>query len=287
MLLEELVPLLDDDRIPPADRLRLIMLYALYKRGMFTDDRLKLLRHAKIQSDIQDAVLNMDLLGLPPRVSDRPKKKAPRRSSEGTEDGFELSRYVPTLKTAVNDHIKGSLDPHLFPYTRDAPTVESLRNPQGSLRTNRPAWAKGRTMTNEPRQRVLVFMAGGATYSELRSCYELSDIYHRDIILSSSNMLTPDSWINTLADLRRQRSELGLLLDIPKPKIPLLEAKPATQPKLSASAPAPMQQRPVSALKSQEKNPATTLQSKNSISSMSSSKDKDRDGKKKKKFGLF
>ena len=81
----------------------------------------------------------------------------------------------------------------MFPYVRDAPVgATSSRTSQtavpttGSLRSARPQWTtstRGRKTTTESRQRVLVFVAGGATYSEVRTVYKVSEAANKDVFL--------------------------------------------------------------------------------------------------------
>lgn len=283
-VLEAMIPLLDDESIPTMDRLRMLITYMVYKNGIFPDDRSKLLKHAKIPASMQDAARNLDLVGLPGSKTVRNKaSKRDRRSSAATVDeAFELSRFKPKLKTVLEQHLEGVLDPELYPYTRDVPPEPETRGSatQGSLRTNRPAWAKGRTQVDIPRQRIIAFVAGGASYSEVRSVYELSEKYQRDVILGSTNVITPSSWIDTLSSLRIDRQELRLEIDAPRPIIPLLEQKaaPAPQQIAAAGAGAGKKSRPFSSNSKEEERMSAENGSPAS---------NEKDEKTKKKFGLF
>lgn len=131
------------------------------------------------------------------------------------EDEYELSRYKPLLRTVVEvrthalptpaapntvlqDHVNGRLDQQAFPYVKDSPNSltpsSSLRNTpispttptSGSLRSAKPNWHKGPSKTGtvtDIRQRVLVFVAGGMTYSEMREAYLLSKPLNKDVII--------------------------------------------------------------------------------------------------------
>ena len=131
------------------------------------------------------------------------------------EDEYELSRYKPLLRTVLEvrtqvfpalvafditlqDHVNGRLDQQAFPYVKDSPATlassSSLRNSpvtpvtptSGSLRSAKPSWHKAAPKTGttaEVRQRVLVFVAGGMTYSEMREAYLLSKSLSKDIII--------------------------------------------------------------------------------------------------------
>jgi syntaxin-binding protein 1 len=56
-----------------------------------------------------------------------------------------------------------------------------------SLRSQKPSWHKaarpGASAMDSTRQRLLVFVAGGMTYSEIREAYQLSSSLNRDIYI--------------------------------------------------------------------------------------------------------
>lgn len=80
--------------------------------------------------------------------------------------------------------------------------------------SQRPTWAsKLKTSTTELRQRIIVFIVGGATYSESRSCYEVSKKWNRDVILGSTELITPQLFISELARARESRQNLNLSMD--------------------------------------------------------------------------
>ncbi|KAI7593044.1 hypothetical protein KC316_g1971, partial [Hortaea werneckii] len=94
------------------------------------------------------------------------------------------------------------------------------------------------------RQRVIVFVAGGATYSESRACYEVGRATGREVVLVTSHMLTPSLFLRQVGDLSADRRRLGIPAEQPKPQIPghLLEPDPQPKPPPTA-APASQPQR--------------------------------------------
>jgi len=94
--------------------------------------------------------------------------------------------------------VAGKLDEFLFPYVKDTPLktqAPSLRSPPPttSLRSSKPSWHKApRTASaaRDDKQRLIVFVAGGMTYSEIREAYQLSAPLNRDIIIGSSILLS-------------------------------------------------------------------------------------------------
>ena len=108
------------------------------------------------------------------------------------------------------DQVAGKLDATTFPYIRDTPAQTSAVStpvhtptPTTSLRSTKPTWAKapipgGFSATNEVRPRLLVFIAGGMTYSEMRTCYARADPLRQDIILGSTHVTTPKMFMDDL-----------------------------------------------------------------------------------------
>lgn len=119
--------------------------------------------------------------------------------------------------------------------------IEADAGPATSLRTARPTWAKTKTSTNEPRQRIIVYMAGGATYSESRACYEISRKAGKDVVLVTSHMLTPALFLRQVGDLSKDKRRLGIPADAPKKEAPahLFEREEVHAPPAAAAAAAP------------------------------------------------
>ena len=228
---DQIVRLVDDESVRLEDRLRLITQYVLYRDGVFLTDVGKLLSHSQLPPQDGEIIQNLELLGarafrqvkdtrqIPPPVFDR--KQVP---TDGGED-LSLSRYDPTIKLMLEDQLRGSLDHSLFPYTK--PLLDAndgilgqVNVSQASLRSAKPTWARTRPSAMEPRQRIIVFVAGGATYSESRACYEVSRAFSKDVFLSTSHMLNPSLFLRQVADLSVDRRRLDLPPDRPKPKAP-------------------------------------------------------------------
>lgn len=72
-------------------------------------------------------------------------------------------------------------------YPVAAPAATSLRAqpPSTSLRSAKPSWHRARSGAAAPdnRQRILLFMAGGMTFSEVREAYQLSTALGKDIYI--------------------------------------------------------------------------------------------------------
>ncbi|KAL1977386.1 hypothetical protein VTN31DRAFT_245 [Thermomyces dupontii] len=244
----QLVRLLDDDSVPYPDRLRLIILYLIYRNGLLAGDIRKLLAHAKLPPQDGTVIANLDLLGVrvekplgdnqPAPQSLFPRKPPPPSQQE---EEVSLSRFEPALKLVLEEQVKGTLDPTVFPYTRPQTESDAMLEQinQASLRSVKPTWARSQGASKQPRQRILVFMAGGATYAESRACYEVSNTSSRDIFLATSHMLTPGLFLRQVGDLSADRRRLDIPAERPRPTAPahLFEQDPPPQPKPGSQAP--------------------------------------------------
>ena len=237
---DQVVRLLDEDTVTPADRLRLLMQYLLYRNGLLPSDSQRLLAHAQLPSQDAEVIHNLGLLGahVTRAIKDsRPlaqptfgRKQTPANPNE-EESG--LSRYDPAIKPMLEEYIRGTLDQLMFPFTKphlDAAEAVRFQETvsQSSLRSAKPTWAKTRPSALEPRQRIIVFVAGGATYSESRACYEISSSFNKDVFLATTHMLTPSLFLRQVGDLSVDKRRLNLPIEQPRPKAPahLFEREP-------------------------------------------------------------
>lgn len=260
-VLDAVVRLLDDEIIQPADRLRLIVLYCLYRDGVVLEDIKRLLAHASLPQQDVDVLTSLQALGgrtIRPELKDVKQPRAvlfpkdPKAAAMANEE-YSLSRFEPVVKSVLDNLTKGTLDQTDFPYVGGPqnPNEDLLAAQSGSLRAGQPRWATTGRRPPENRQRIIVFMAGGATYSESRACYEIANEKGRDVILATSHMLTPQLYIRQLGDLCRGRRQLDLPVDRPKQRAPahLYERPAPPQPPPPQAGPGPARPGPGGAMR--------------------------------------
>lgn len=249
-LTDQVVRLLDEDAVTTVDRLRLLMQYVIHRDGIFPPDMEKLLAHAQLPSQEGDMISNLEMLGA--RVSrqirdTRPASRPvfpPKPPPTKLQEDSSISRYEPAVKEMIEQQVRGTLDQAIFPYTKpqlDANDAldNQMQMSQASLRSAKPTWARTQRTGGAPRQRVIVFVAGGATYSESRVCYEISQQYNKDVYLCTSHMLTPRLFLKQLSDLSVDRRRLDLPTDRPLRRAPahiLNQPKPAPVPPATGMA---------------------------------------------------
>ena len=213
----------------------------------------------------------------------------------------------------LEEHIRGILDQSTFPFTKPhLDAAEGLAGQenvsQASLRSAKPTWARTRPSALEPRQRIIVFMAGGATYSESRACYEVSQMFNKDVFLATSHMLTPSLYLRQVGDLSVDKRRLDLPAERPRPQAPahLFEREQPTAPQSYAkqqSSNTQQPQPPVASMGAMDLGsnnanasngaakgrplPSLSSTAAQTANSKLSRKDKDKDPEKKKKHHFF
>ncbi len=263
---------MDDESVPQDARLRLLILYIVYRGGLLNGDIQKLHAHAQLQPQDRDIIDNLDLLGARVRkplkdTMPRPEPIFPLKTPAGPlNEEVSLSRYQPALRSMLEEQIQGTLDPTMFPPTK--PHLEAngigvdTSAQQTSLRTaNKPTWARTRPVANDQRQRILVFVAGGATYAEARACYQISTNASKEVFLITSHMQTPKLFLSQLRGLNIDKRRLDIAAERPPPKAPahLFERSQTSQ-----AEGLPQQQKPQQARQPMQNSAAPTAAMHNS-----------------------
>lgn len=258
-LASQLVQLLDNESVMHADRLRLLLLYIMYRGGLLPGDIRKLMAHAQLPPQDSEVIYNLDLLGARVEKSLRDEKPPnqplfnKKQPTPSDSDEANLSRYDLSVKLMLEELVRGTLDPAVFPSTRPHTDTDGVVLQEGlsqaSLRSAKPTWARTRSSADHARQRIIVFMAGGATYGEARSCYEASQTFGKDVFLATSHMLSPGLFLRQLGDLSVDKRRLDIPAERPKPTAPAhlfeRENPPPQQPAPRPPAPGPRLNPPV------------------------------------------
>jgi len=213
-----------DLAISAEDRMRLIMIYVITQENIKNDERRYLIDEAGILPEDQVAILALFNLGVSLqqgfslRKQRRDGKKDPKLLNGGSS-GYDVSRYSPPLRRLIDEAHHGTLSPSEYPFVQQpaSPQQVTLDLPEKASLNKLPTWASsgGKTprvpstsslpssaSTGGSGRRLIVFIVGGATYSECREMYSASAELGREIILGSTSLLTPRRYMIELKAMK-------------------------------------------------------------------------------------
>lgn len=222
---DDLIILLARDDLHVNDKMRLVLIYGLYRGGLVESDFIKLVKFIgvndkQIVSLISRCFNNFHKLGYPIVKKDVKDKKVEVKmfhtiNNEGT---YNTSRYSPGISNVLFKASKQQLDEESFPYFRDKPVedenvvaMDSANNQQTSLRNQRikASWAtpSNKAGSIRPKQRVFCYIAGGMTYTEMKSVYKLSEeSSNKEFFIGSECILKPRDFLIGLQSIDQAKS---------------------------------------------------------------------------------
>eukprot|EP00160_Parvularia_atlantis_P017206 Unigene5822_Nuclearia_a/m.17783 Unigene5822_Nuclearia_a/g.17783 ORF Unigene5822_Nuclearia_a/g.17783 Unigene5822_Nuclearia_a/m.17783 type:complete len:609 (+) Unigene5822_Nuclearia_a:2-1828(+) len=207
--------LLKDSKISGGDRARLVMQYIAFHGPLSKEDRQDLgLDQIGFSPQDMKAFSNLNYLTANKEVLVNIDKKKKKAKQAADDVPYHLSRYVPAIKKIAEDLTSGALNVAKYPYVKppaDDGAADSAAKKGQSARTTKANWADkatlassstssaGKTPTGErTEQRFLIYLAGGVTFSELRSIYQLPN---RNVMLGSTNIWKPLEFVEALRNL--------------------------------------------------------------------------------------
>ncbi|XP_055325716.1 protein ROP isoform X1 [Sitodiplosis mosellana] len=203
--MKNIVPILLDSSISNYDKIRIIALYCMVKNGISEENLRKLFTHAQIGEKEQDMVRNLSFLGVN-TIQDGNRKKTYNvpRKERITEHTYQMSRWTPVAKDIIEDAIDDKLDQRHFPFLAGRAQSSTYSHAPTSARYGH--WHKDKAQTsikNVPR--VILFIVGGMSYSEMRCAYEVTAANKNwEIIIGSSHILTPEIFLSDLVTLNKE-----------------------------------------------------------------------------------
>merc|ERR1740131_205181 len=204
--MRNIVPILLDQKVTINDKIRIILLYIQSKNGISEENLTKLIQHAQIPNDETAAIKNTANLGVNVVVDgNRRKIWQMKRKERVTEQTYQMSRWTPLAKDIIEDAIDDKLDNNHFPF------LSGQR--QGSMRTSTTSSARFGQWHKKEAQgknlpRIIVFIVGGCSFSEMRAAYEVtSDRKNWEVVIGGSHLITPEQFLGDLKGLGESQDE--------------------------------------------------------------------------------
>ena len=112
-----------------------------------------------------------------------------RRKERTSENTYQMSRWTPVVKDIVEMAIEDKLDNNQFPFLGGQRQNSNRGAAPTSARYG--GWAGGQKNQSAAKTspRIIAFVAGGSTYSEMRAAYEVtSDKKNWEIVMGKSKL---------------------------------------------------------------------------------------------------
>ncbi|KAH9397107.1 Syntaxin-binding protein 1 [Tyrophagus putrescentiae] len=213
-------PLFLDPNLETQDKVRIILLYILSNNGITEENLEKLLTHAAIPEADRRIITNLSKLGIDmdptkQRRTGQNSQAYPRRNRI-TDQTYDTARWTPVVKDVIEDAIADRLSPAHFTYlsanaengakpgmlSKAAP--KSLRFGGDQVKTTGSALPNGNGgQSSVKNSRLIVFLLGGVTFSEMRCAYEVSRAANSscEVIIGSDQIMTPASFLENMRQL--------------------------------------------------------------------------------------
>uniref|UniRef100_A0A8C2ZQ95 Syntaxin binding protein 3 n=1 Tax=Cyclopterus lumpus TaxID=8103 RepID=A0A8C2ZQ95_CYCLU len=194
-----LLPVLLHSYSSTHDKIRAVLLYIFSLSGTTDENLSKLIQHVKIEKE-QEYILNWKELGVPIITSPSFFSRKITRRDRSQDQTYNLSRWTPVIKDVMEDAVENKLDTREWPYQSECPAAW---NGSGvvSARQKHKASAQDERRTGS---RLIVFILGGISHSEMRCAYEVTQaVKSCEVIIGSSHILTPIGLLNDIKALSK------------------------------------------------------------------------------------
>nr|XP_033772605.1 syntaxin-binding protein 3 isoform X2 [Geotrypetes seraphini] len=196
-----LLPVLLNKKFDGYDKIRAILLYIFSMNGTTQENLEKLIQHAQIVTD-SDMIENWKYLGVPIISSPASQPRKPARRDRSQEVTYQLSRWTPVVKDIMEDAIENKLDPKEWIYCSECPAAW---NGSGAV-SARHKYKTNMTDDRKNEPKLIIFILGGMTYSEMRCAYEVTEANKSfEVIIGSTHILTPERLLDDMKALSKPK----------------------------------------------------------------------------------
>uniref|UniRef100_A0AAQ4QKB3 Syntaxin binding protein 3 n=1 Tax=Gasterosteus aculeatus aculeatus TaxID=481459 RepID=A0AAQ4QKB3_GASAC len=185
------------------DKIRAVLLYIFSVNGTTEENLNKLIQHVKIEED-QEFILNWKELGVPIITSPSFFSRKTSRRNRSQDETYNLSRWTPVIKDVMEDAVENKLDTKEWPHQSECPAAWNGSGAVSARQKQKNSAADERRTGS----RLIVFVLGGISHSEMRCAYEVTQaVKSCEVIIGSSHILTPTSLLNDIKTLSKAPME--------------------------------------------------------------------------------
>ncbi|OXA64287.1 Protein ROP [Folsomia candida] len=194
----------DSESVTEYEKLRLIILYIISRNGVTEEILTKLFTHAMLNPAFREMIENLALLG--PNVvviGDSRKETHNVERKNRDEPGkcfYTTSRWTPVLKDLAEFVLEDRLDKKSFPYQFNRNADTGYKIPASTRYVQQWYPKSGQQTRSGPR--LIIFVVGGISLSEIRSVYEINKSQSEwEVVIGSTEILTPSNFLKDLETL--------------------------------------------------------------------------------------
>lgn len=253
-----LIQLLGNSNIDVYNKIRLIILYSIYRNGIIQKDLEKLLSFSmpdKVEN-VTKLFKNLGLVGLnliKPNLTTILDK--PKTYFGINETSNQLKIMIPTYSNIVSRIVYNKLsefytttsienygyedeyDDSLktFPYQKGGP--DPTDTDAVTATRNQPRWKSTKNGNDSSRQKLIIFCAGGLTPSELSSITSLENELNRNIIIGTDEIYSVWDMLGDITLINEDEFEFPLSQKLVRKSIPQSIIDNSADPTSPQSAP--------------------------------------------------
>ncbi|TSL61140.1 Syntaxin-binding protein 3 [Bagarius yarrelli] len=186
------------------DKIRAVLLYIFSLNGTTDENLNKLIQHVKIETE-REYITNWKELGVPINSSSSFfSSRKPSRRDRSQEEMYNLSRWVPVIKDVMEDALDNKLDTRDWPHQSECPSAWNGSRAVSARQKHKPSSPDDYRSAS----RLIIFILGGVSYSEMRCAYEVTKANKScEVIIGSTHVLTPTSMLDDIRDLSKKPIE--------------------------------------------------------------------------------
>lgn len=208
-------------------KIRLLAVYFISQRPINAEEKGQLLNAAEVRGDHQQVFMNLENLMGPVDNAVHAVQASNTSSAAAAKGGFFTrllggsrpaekitataegeytdTRHVCQLKLLLDQLATGGLPLDKYPTTGPAaPGGGEAKQTAQSVRKYKVAtdrWGGAKANASTVGGRLLVFVAGGVTYTEMREAYDATSSHSREVVVGSSHIITPKQFIADIEEL--------------------------------------------------------------------------------------